>query len=91
VSVPAMSHIEPHQTGLAAGILSTAHEVGAALGVAVLAAVAAIGAAATDASLAAGYEDGFIASAGIALALAAVAVIAVPTVKPDRAAQAMAH
>jgi EmrB/QacA subfamily drug resistance transporter len=91
VSVTAMSRVEPHQTGLAAGVLSTAHEVGAALGVAVLAAVAAIGGAATDAGIAAGYEDGFIAAAGIALALAALAVVAVPTVRPGATAQAMAH
>jgi EmrB/QacA subfamily drug resistance transporter len=91
VSVTAMSHVEPHQAGLASGILSTAHEIGAALGVAVLAAVAAIGGAADHASLATGYQDGFIAAAGIALALAAIAVIAVPSVKPERTAQAMAH
>jgi EmrB/QacA subfamily drug resistance transporter len=91
VSVTAMSRVEPEQTGLAAGVLSTAHEIGAALGVAILAAVAAIGDAAGAASIAAGYEDGFIAAAGIALALAAVAVAAVPSVKPERSAQAMAH
>ena len=91
VSVTAMSQIEPEQAGLAAGVLSTAHEIGAALGVAVLAAVAAIGSAAGQASLAAGYEDGFIAAAGIALVLAVVAVLAVPSVRPEGAAQAMAH
>jgi sugar phosphate permease len=91
VSVTAMTHVEPHQAGLAAGVLSTAHEVGAALGVAILAAVAAIGSAASDASLAAGYEDGFIAAAGIALALAAIAVVAVPSVRPGQSTQAMAH
>jgi EmrB/QacA subfamily drug resistance transporter len=91
VSVTAMSHVQPHQTGLAAGMLSTAHEIGAALGVAVIAAVAAIGSAATHADLATGYEDGFMASALIAVALAAIAVAAVPSVKPERAAQAMAH
>jgi EmrB/QacA subfamily drug resistance transporter len=91
VSVTAMSNVEPHQAGLAAGVLSTAHEVGAALGVAVLAAVAAIGDAASHASVAAGYQDGFIAAAGIALVLAAVAVLAVPSVKPEGRAQAMAH
>ena len=91
VSVTAMSRVEPHRAGLAAGVLSTAHEVGAALGVAVLAAVAAIGAAPTDAGIAAGYEDGFIAAAGIALALTALAVVAVPKVRPEAAAQAMAH
>jgi EmrB/QacA subfamily drug resistance transporter len=91
VSVTAMSEVQPHQMGLAAGVLSTAHEIGAALGVAVLAAVAAIGGAASHAGLAAGYEDGFIAAAIIALALAAIAVVAVPSVKPEGAAQAMAH
>src|ERR687895_384430 len=69
VSVTAMSRVEPQQMGLAAGVLSTAHEIGAALGVAVLAAVAAIADAASHAGVAAGYQDGFIAAAGIALAL----------------------
>jgi MFS family permease len=91
VSVTAMSRVEPHQAGLAAGVLSTSHEVGAALGVAVIAAVAAIGDAASAASIAVGYEDGFLATAGIALALAAVAVAAVPSVKPEASAGAIAH
>jgi EmrB/QacA subfamily drug resistance transporter len=90
VSVTAMSRVEHHQAGLAAGVLSTAHEIGAALGVAVLAAVAAIGDAASAASVAAGYEDGFVVAAGIALALAAVG-IAVPSVKPEGSARALAH
>jgi EmrB/QacA subfamily drug resistance transporter len=91
VSVTAMSRVEPQQAGLAAGVLSTAHELGAALGVAVLAAVAAIDNAASQASVAAGYQDGFVAAAVIAVALAVLAVIAVPTVKPEGGVQAMAH
>jgi EmrB/QacA subfamily drug resistance transporter len=91
VSVTAMSRVEAHQAGLAAGVLSTAHEVGAALGVAVLAAVAAIGDATSAASIAAGYEDGYLAAAGIALALAGVALAAVPSVRPSGSAQAFAH
>jgi EmrB/QacA subfamily drug resistance transporter len=91
VAVTAMSRVEPHQAGLAAGLLSTAHEIGAALGVAVIAAIAAIGEQASAASVAAGYQDGFLATAGIALALAAVALAAVPSVKPATSAQAMAH
>jgi MFS family permease len=90
-SVTAMSRVEPHQMGLAAGVLSTAHEIGAALGVAVLASVAAIADATDAAGIAAGYEDGFAVAAGIALALAALAVAAVPTVRPEGSAQAMAH
>ncbi len=51
----------------------------------------AIGDASTAAGLADGYQDGFVATAVIALALAALAALAVPSVKPERAAQAMAH
>jgi EmrB/QacA subfamily drug resistance transporter len=91
-SVSAMHDVEHSQAGLASGMLSTAHEVGAALGVAVLAAVAAIGdAGGHGAALAGGYEDGFIAAAVIALAAAALARFALPTVKPAASAQAMAH
>lgn len=92
VSVTAMNGVQPQQAGLAAGVLSTAHEIGAALGVAVLAAVAAVGGITSDVSLADGYQDGFVAAAVIALVLAAVTVVAVPSVKPDAAAAgAMAH
>jgi EmrB/QacA subfamily drug resistance transporter len=91
VSVTAMSGVQPHEMGLAAGLVSTAHEIGAALGVAVLAAIAAIADATSVADVASGYEAGFVAAAVIALALAALAVVAVPTVKPEASAQAMAH
>jgi EmrB/QacA subfamily drug resistance transporter len=91
VSVTAMSNVQPHQMGLAAGVLSTSHEIGAALGVAVIAAVAALGGAAGHADLAAGYQDGFVATAIIALVLAAIAFVAVPSVKPQASAQAVAH
>jgi MFS family permease len=91
VSVTAMSHVRPEQAGVAAGLLSTAHEIGAALGVAVLAAVAAIGNHATASDLAAGYQDGCITAAIVALGLAALAVVAVPSVRPEGAAQAFAH
>jgi EmrB/QacA subfamily drug resistance transporter len=90
-SVTAMSDVDHGQAGLASGLLSTSHEVGAALGVAVLSAVAAIGGAGGHAALAAGYEDGFLAAAGIALIAAAVATLAVPSVKPAHGARAMAH
>jgi len=83
-SVAAMHDVGHHEAGLAAGMLSTAHELGAALGVAVLAAVAGAGGAA-------GYEDGFLVAAGIAIASAAVALVAAPSVKPAHGARAMAH
>jgi EmrB/QacA subfamily drug resistance transporter len=85
-SVTAFSAVAPHEMGLASGVISTAHELGAALGVAVLAAVA------TGAgTLAAGYEDGFIAAAAIALGFAAVAATAVPSIKPAAGASAAVH
>jgi EmrB/QacA subfamily drug resistance transporter len=87
-SVTAMHDIGHEQAGLASGVLSTAHEVGAALGVAILGAIAAIG---HGSGLAGGYEDGFAAAAVIALAFAAVAAVAVPSVKPAAGARAMAH
>lgn len=90
-SVTAFSMIDPHQTGLASGLISTAHELGAALGVAILAAVAAIATATAPAALAAGYEDGFIAAAAIALAFAGFAATAVPSIKPAAGASAPAH
>ena len=83
-SVAAMHDVGHHEAGLAAGMLSTAHELGAALGVAVLAAVAGAGGAA-------GYEDGFLVAAGIAIASAAAALVAAPSVKPAHGARAMAH
>jgi len=83
-SVAAMHDVGHNEAGLAAGMLSTAHELGAALGVAVLAAVAGAGGAA-------GYEDGFLVAAGIAVASAAVALVAAPSVKPAPGARAMAH
>jgi MFS family permease len=90
-SITAFSTIDPHQLGLASGLISTAHELGAALGVAILAAIAAVATAAAPTALAAGYEDGFIAAAAIALAFAALAATAVPTIKPAAGASAPAH
>ncbi|MGH2846961.1 MAG: MFS transporter, partial [Thermoleophilaceae bacterium] len=65
VSVTAMSEVDEEQTGLASGVMTTAHEVGAALGVAVLSAVAVGTADATAAAggFADGYGDGFLAAA----------------------------
>ena len=90
-SVTAFSTVDLHQMGLASGLISTAHELGAALGVAILAAVAAIATATDPAALSVGYEDGFIAAAAIALAFAAIAATAVPSVRPAAGASAPVH
>jgi EmrB/QacA subfamily drug resistance transporter len=67
VSVGAMSEVPDHASGLASGVLMTGHEVGAAIGVAVLTAVA--GDITTKAGLVAGHPEAFVAVAVLLLAL----------------------
>jgi EmrB/QacA subfamily drug resistance transporter len=67
VSVAAMSDVPEHAAGLASGLMMTGHEVGAALGVASLTAVA--GDITTRAGLVAGHGDAFVAVAVVLLAL----------------------
>jgi hypothetical protein len=67
--------------------MTTAHELGAALGVAVLSAVALSG----SNGFAAGYGDGFLAAAAIATALALVALFAVPSVRPAPGTKVAMH
>ncbi len=80
ISVGAMADVAHPEAGLASGLMMTGHEVGAALGVAVLTAVA--GDLTTRAGLVAGQPDAFIAVAAILLALL------VPTVFVPRRAEA---
>jgi len=81
VSVVTMDRIAHEQAGLASGLLSTAHEIGAAIGVAVLAAVA----------LSGGIGDAFAVSAGVAAAAAVAALLAVPSVRPEPGTRVGAH
>jgi MFS family permease len=67
ISVGAMSEVPEHASGLASGVMMTGHEVGAALGVAVLTAVA--GDITTQAGLVAGHPEAFVAVAGLLVAL----------------------
>ncbi|HWI75428.1 MAG TPA: MFS transporter [Baekduia sp.] len=89
VSIAAMSDVDHARAGSASGLLSTAHEVGAALGVAVLSSVAASGAGA--AGFGAGYGDAFLVAAIVAGVLAALAVVAVPVVRPAPGAHVGVH
>lgn len=86
VSVTAMHDIGHEQAGLASGLMTTGHELGAAIGVAVLASVA-LGAG----GIADGYGDGFLVAAGAAAALAVLALIAVPSVRPQAGARVSMH
>ncbi|WP_298515808.1 MFS transporter [uncultured Nocardioides sp.] len=67
ISVGAMADVPDHAAGLASGLMMTGHEVGAALGVALLTTVA--GDLTTRAGLVAGYGDAFVAVAALCLAL----------------------
>jgi MFS family permease len=94
VSVTAMSDVHAERSGLASGLLMTAHEIGAALGVAVLSAIAAAGAGGagrSHAGLAAGYQDGFLAATLVAAALALAALLALPAERPEGPARAAMH
>jgi hypothetical protein len=77
-----MGEVPSAHAGMASGLLMTGHEVGAALGVAVLGAVAAsAGTLATAASAAIGTGRGFAAAGTLALIVAAVAAFTVPKTK----------
>jgi EmrB/QacA subfamily drug resistance transporter len=72
VSVTAMADVEHERAGLAAGLMTTAHEIGAALGVALFSSVAVAG----------GLSDGSLVAALIAVATAVLALVAMPSYRP---------
>jgi predicted MFS family arabinose efflux permease len=86
-AVTAMSDIADDWAGLAAGLVTTAHEIGAGLGVAVFSAVAV----AAGGGIAAGYRHGFMVAAAVAAVLAVVAAVAVPGVQPAPGARVAVH
>jgi EmrB/QacA subfamily drug resistance transporter len=76
-SIAGMSEVGEETAGLASGLLTTGHELGAAFGVAATSAVA------TAAStFVGGYADGFAAVAAIAALVATIALVAIPSVRP---------
>lgn len=80
VSVTAMAGIPAQHSGTASGFLMTGHEVGAALGVAVLSALAATAGSLTSVEgVAAGFSRGFLAAAVIAAVMAAIAFLRMPS------------
>jgi EmrB/QacA subfamily drug resistance transporter len=92
VSITAMAGIPAQHAGMASGFLMTGHEIGAALGVAVLAAVATAGGElTTPAGAATGFSWGFVAAAGIAVALAVVAFLFMPARRATGAARLHLH
>jgi predicted MFS family arabinose efflux permease len=87
VSVTAMSDVAADRAGLASGLMTTAHEIGAALGVAVFSVVAI----AAGGGFAAGYRHGFTVAAGVAAGLALLAAAAIPAVRPADGARLAVH
>ena len=85
VSITAMSDVADATAGVASGLLSTAHEIGAALGVAALSAVA-LGAGGTV-----DYGSASLVAAIVAAALAVVAAAALPAVRPAPGAAVPVH
>jgi EmrB/QacA subfamily drug resistance transporter len=82
VSVSSMAGIPASHAGLASGFLMTGHEVGAALGVAVLSAAAtSAGGLASASGAADGFSRGFLAAAAIALGAAVVAYRRMPATR----------
>jgi hypothetical protein len=81
-----MSGVDPERSGLASGVMMTGHEIGAALGVAALTAVA--GDLTSTAGLVAGFGDAFHAGA---IALAALVVLTLLAVPGGKSAVAAGH
>ncbi len=86
-AVTTMNDIAPDRAGLASGLLSTGHEIGAALGVAVFSAVAV----AASGGIAAGYRHGFSVMIGVAAGLALLAAAGVPSVRPAAGVRVGVH
>lgn len=89
----ALTRVDPHHAGTASGAVNTAHELGAALGVAV---VSAIAGASIDAPAATGGMGGYAAAfwacaAGSAVAAGALAILLPPGPPPITDAPVFAH
>ncbi|MDX3003507.1 MFS transporter [Kribbella solani] len=79
-STTTFAHVAPHEAGLASGILSTFHEFGASIGVAVVSSVAAASLAGTVTT---GFTRGFTFAAVTAALAAVLALVTVPALKPS--------
>jgi EmrB/QacA subfamily drug resistance transporter len=89
IAVAAMGDVPAEKSGLASGLMMTGHEIGAALGVAALTAIA--GNLATSSGLIAGYGRAFAATAGVLAVLFVFTALAVPGGKPAAAATGHGH
>lgn len=74
-STTTLGQVAPHEAGLASGILSTFHEFGASIGVAVVSSIAAASIAGTSG---AGFTNAFAFAAATAIVAAVVTLVVVP-------------
>ena len=88
ITVAAMADIADETAGLASGLLTTGHELGAALGASIVSAIA-FGSGAGRFVI--GYGHGALAGAVIAVALALVSLVAIPTTKTASGPQLAMH
>jgi hypothetical protein len=86
-SVTALSDIAASEAGAASGLMTAAHEIGAAVGVAVFSAA---GVAVTG-GVAAGYRHGFAVAAAVAAGLAVTGAVLSPAVRPAPGAPMAVH
>jgi EmrB/QacA subfamily drug resistance transporter len=93
VSVAAMAEIRGEVAGLASGLMITGHEIGAALGVAVLSGIttAVAGAAITATSFATGYRASLLTAAIFAAGLAVLALVTIPSIRPASGSHVRMH
>ncbi len=89
IAVAAMSDVPTESSGLASGLMMTGHEIGAALGVAALTAVA--GNLATSAGLVDGYARAFLLTVGVLAALWLLTLLAVPAGKDAAVSSGHGH
>lgn len=85
----AMAHTGAHETGVVSGLVNTFHELGGAMGAAILATVAATSLAAPQ--VAGGFVDALMLSALVAGAAALIALLVVPGGKPAPGAPRFVH
>lgn len=92
VAVTAMAGIPAQHAGMASGFLMTGHEIGAALGVAVMSAVATAAGSLTDpAGVADGFSAAFVAAAVLAAVVGVVAYLRMPAARMTGAAAMHMH